>query len=130
MSAQNEAKQMVGDGVNQIGEGALAILLSSKMTLATFLLSSFMGYGISFILFDYRIKTFNYWTHIPFHCIIGLGYTALIFVITNFDIFKRTLSLSEIIDRMPFTLVVSLAVGFVILLVGGIVREFRKTTNE
>jgi len=58
-------------------------------------LSSFMGYGISFILFDYRMKEVKK-SHYGFHLAIGIGYTAAIFFMVNFDVVSKTITAQQL----------------------------------
>ncbi|MFY9744141.1 MAG: hypothetical protein WA252_05830 [Candidatus Sulfotelmatobacter sp.] len=98
------------------------IVIASPVALVTLVLSAFLGYGISFILFDYRRLQVRK-SHYMFHVVFGLGYTAVIFLIVNYDLLSRTLTASQIMGRMPLTLLVSFAVGFTVMLAGAIVKD-------
>lgn len=107
---------------NQIITEFIRLALGSPVAIVTLVLSWFSGYGISFVLFDYRRsnpRKSHYW----FHAAIGLGYTAVVFITVNLDILTRSLTVDQIARRIPLTLLVSVAAGFVIMLSGAIWRE-------
>jgi len=109
----------------QFGEVAKAftsIVIASPVAVVTMVLSAFLGYGISFVLFDYRRLQVKK-THYLFHVAFGLGYTAVIFLVVNHDILSHTLTARQMMDRMPLTLLVSFAVGFTVMLIGSVMRE-------
>ena len=88
-----------------------------------------MGYGISFVLFDYRkssVKKSHYFLHV----FLGTGYAALIFIGVNWDVISRDITADAITDRIPITLIVSLALGFVIIFVWSIVKEVRSPIDS
>ncbi|WP_443748153.1 hypothetical protein [Asticcacaulis solisilvae] len=99
-----------------------ALVATSPQAVICIALSSFLGYGISFIIFDYRKKVVQN-SHYMFHVSIGLGYTAVIFCLVNCDILKHELTFSQLSARMPLTLLVSFAVGFLVLIGGTIWKE-------
>ena len=95
------------------------VSIVTKSTPATIglVLSSGFGYGISFVLLDYR-RTMVRRTHFLLHVVLGVGYSATIFAIVNFDLLSHNLTIEQITARMPITLVVSFIVAF-ILIFGG-----------
>ena len=98
------------------------LAVASPAAVATLVLSWFCGYGISFVVFDYRrsnVRRSHYW----FHASIGLAYAAVIFVCVNSDILGRNLTAAQVEERTPLTLVVSFAVCFAIMIVGAVCRE-------
>jgi hypothetical protein len=100
----------------------IKIVLTSPVAIVTLVLSTFLGYGISFVLFDYRRSKVRR-SHFGFHVVIGLAYAALIFSCVNYDLLSHKLTVSQITERMPLTLLVSFSIGFLILLLGGIWRN-------
>ena len=112
-----------GPPTNQIINEFIRLAIGSPVAVVTLVLSWFCGYGISFIVFDYRrstVRKSHYWFHAGF----GLGYTAIVFIAVNWDLLSRSLTADQIAQRIPLTLLVSFAVGFLIMLLGSICREF------
>jgi hypothetical protein len=99
------------------------LVLKSPPAVVTLVVSTFFGYGISFVLFDYRRAQVNK-SHYLFHVAIGLGYAAVIFCGVNFDLLSVNLTVEQITNRIPLTLLVSFVLAFVIMMAGGIWREF------
>jgi hypothetical protein len=110
---------------SDIASAFIKLVVSSPLAVVTLVLSWFCGYGISFILFDYR-RSDARGSHKWFHSSIGLAYTAVIFIAVNLDILSRSLTPEQIALRMPLTLVVSFALGFPIMLIGAIWRGTAK----
>ncbi|HEY1602098.1 MAG TPA: hypothetical protein VGG64_21025 [Pirellulales bacterium] len=116
---------MADDNAGQaidIGKAFVLLVIQSPPALVTLGVSTFFGYGISFILFDYRRSQIQK-SHYMFHVSIGLGYAAAMFCLVNFDLVTRTLTVEQITTRIPLTLLLSLGLAFVIMLVGAIWRE-------
>ena len=116
-------------GTPEVGWDVLAnefIVLIVKSPVALFALvgSFLMGYGISFVLFDYR-KSAVKKSHYILHVFLGSGYAAVIFLGVNWDIISRDITAEAITDRIPITLIVSLAIGFIIIFTWSIVKEVR-----
>lgn len=103
----------------------VSIVVTSPVGVVTLVLSSFFGYGISFVLFDYR-RSMVKRSHYPFHIAFGLGYAALMFAAVNFDLLSHQLTVDQIAQRTPLTLLVSFATSFLVMLGGGMWREFSK----
>ncbi len=101
------------------------LVIQSPLAVAAFALSFFMGYGISFVLFDYRLKESLKKTHYLFHVSVGLGYTALVFCVFNSRAIVIPMSPEQIAERVPATLLFSLALGFIIIILVAIWREVR-----
>jgi predicted permease len=101
------------------------LVIQSPLAVAAFALSFFMGYGISFVLFDYRLKESLKKTHYLFHVSVGLCYTALVFCVFNYRAMAMPMSPEQIAERIPATLLFSLALGFIIIIVVAIWREVR-----
>ena len=104
----------------------MTITLKSPLALVTFVLSWFLGYGISFVIFDYREQQAKK-SHFYFHFTIGLSYSAFIFVIVNLDIISTHITIEDISQRIPLTLLISFSVGF-ILMIGGVIYRQRSPT--
>jgi hypothetical protein len=98
------------------------IVIASPVAVVTIVLSAFLGYGISFVLFDYRRLQVRK-SHYMFHVAFGLGYTAVIFLAVNYDLVSHSLTANQIMERIPLTLLVSFAVGFTVMLVGSVMRD-------
>jgi hypothetical protein len=110
------------EGWTDIGKAFVALLLKSPIAIVTVVLATFCGYGISFVAFDYR-RVAVHKSHYYFHVAMGLAYSATIFCLLNFDLIKRNLTIDEVSARMPFTLVVTFAITFVLLVIGLAWRE-------
>ncbi|MCI0565112.1 MAG: hypothetical protein MN733_42135 [Nitrososphaera sp.] len=110
---------------DQLVKEFVALVIKSPVAVVTIALSTLFGYGISFILFDYRRSPATK-AHTMFHVAIGLGYAALIFCVVNFDLMSRTMTIAQMTDRMPLTLLVGFLFAFFVMIVGGIWREFYK----
>lgn len=113
------------DSWGEILKQFAVLVIQSPLAVAAFGLSFFMGYGISFVLFDYRLKESLKKTHYLFHVSVGLGYTALVFCVFNYRAIVIPMSPEEIAERVPATLLLSLALGFIIIIVVAIWREVR-----
>jgi len=85
-------------------------------------LSIFCGYGILFIVFDYRKsnKSIFHAIHVSF----GIGYIALIFCIVNPSLINPTITINQISERIPFTLLISFLITFILIFLGSIWRQF------
>lgn len=117
----------IGDAIEgidyaEIVSAFVAIVLKSPVAIITIVLSWFLGYGISFVLFDYRKQQAEK-SHFYFHCVIGLGYSALIFVLVNWDIISTNITMEDISKRIPLTLLISFSIGFVLIIGGVIYRQ-------
>jgi hypothetical protein len=58
---------------------------------------------------------------------MGLGYSALMFAIVNSDLLSRALTADQIIQRIPLTFLVSFGVGFLIMILGAMFRQFGRS---
>jgi uncharacterized membrane protein len=100
----------------------VGLVIKSPIAIVTIVLSWFLGFGISFILFDYRRYPVR-GSHYYFHSALGLGYAALIFVIVNWDLVSSNLTLEQVAQRVPLTLLVGFSVGFLLMVAGAIWRQ-------
>ena len=100
-------------------------MIKSPVALITLVLSTGLGYGISFVIFDYRRSEVSK-SHYLLHPIVGLGYASMIFTLVNMDILSRKLNYSEIAGRMPLTLLIGFVVAFLIIVFVSILREVKK----
>jgi hypothetical protein len=108
----------------------IALVIKTPVALITMGMSFFLGYGISFILFDYR-KSKAAKSHYFFHLIIGLGYTALVFLVVNWKIINSDLTEEQLSKCMPLTLLISFAFAFISIVIISILRERKKPyTND
>jgi len=112
-------------GWEEIGKKFVALLLKSPIAIVTMVMSFFLGYGISFVIFDYRNNSVKK-SHYLFHLIIGLGYSALIFIIVNSRLLGREMSEEEFSKAMPITLLISFAVAFLAIVSISIFKELKK----
>lgn len=112
----------IGGGAGSIIQQFVDLVVKSPIAIVTIVLSWFLGFGISFILFDYRRNPVRV-SHYSFHSALGLGYAALIFVIVNRDLVSTTLTAEQVAQRMPLTLLVSFAVAFLLMMGGAIWRQ-------
>ncbi len=101
----------------------IIIVAKSPVAMVTIVLSTFFGYGISFVLFDYRRAEVGK-SHYLFHVALGLGYAATIFSIVNHDLLSYNLTIDQISERMPLTLLISFIISFFVMTVGAIWRQF------
>jgi len=99
-----------------------AIVTDSPAATVGLVLSTFLGYGISFSWFEYRRPKED---KLPMllHLVIGLGYAGVIFIAINYDILTRNLNVEQISQRLPITLLVSFSLAFVLIIVGVIYRQ-------
>lgn len=112
-------------GWEEIGKKFIALVLKSPIAIVTLVLSFFLGYGISFVIFDYRNNSVKS-SHYLYHLIIGLGYSAFIFLIVNFKIISREMTEEEFSKAMPVTLLVSFAVAFIAIVTISIIKELKR----
>lgn len=98
------------------------VVVKSPVATVALVLSTFFGYGISFVLFDYR-RSQVLKSHYPFHVTFGLGFTAVVFSAVNYDLLSRNLTVDQITQRVPLTLLVGFAVTFVVIIAVAIFRE-------
>ncbi|NMH26479.1 hypothetical protein [Flavobacterium silvaticum] len=110
------------DFLEKFGE----IAVQSPTAIVTSVLSTLLGYGISFLIFDYRKPAGKKKASVYFHAVIGLTYTAFIFIVSNFSIMKRDMTAEDINKAMPFTLMISFAVAFLIIVSVSIYKEIKK----
>lgn len=107
----------------------MALIVESPPALLTLGLVTFIGYGISFVLFDYRSSK-PHASHKVMHIVFGLGYAAVMFCLVNFDLLRRAITADEIISRLPVTLLASFTAFFVMILPIIILKEiFRSRSN-
>lgn len=108
-----------------IGKNFVDLVIKDPVATVTLVLSFFVGYAFSFILFDYRNKKSKK-SHFLFHLFIGLGYTALIFLIVNWKLVNCDITTSQLSKSMPYTFLIGLSVAFVIVVILSIIREIKK----
>jgi hypothetical protein len=117
--------QVIPDiGWENIIKEFFALIIKTPVALFALVASFLMGYGISFVLFDYRSSSVNK-SHYILHIFLGVGYAALIFLGLNWDIVNRDITPEIITSRIPITLIVSLAFGFLVIFVWSIIKEVR-----
>lgn len=100
------------------------LVIKSPVALATLVLSAGLGYGISFVIFDYRRSDVRK-SHYLLHPVVGLGYSAIIFTILNSDLLSKNMNYSDMAGRMPLTLLISFIIAFVIIIIVSIIREIK-----
>jgi hypothetical protein len=98
------------------------LIIKSPIALVTIGVSTCFGYGIAFVLFDYRRVEVKK-SHRSFHVAIGLGYAAVVFCVVNFDILAKNITAEQITSRTPLTLIVSGVTSFFIMIAGALWRE-------
>lgn len=116
-------------GWDQLFKEFIALVVKTPLALVSLVFSFLLGYGISFVLFDYRRSTVSK-SHYFYHLVIGIGYATSIFLLVNRDLISADITADKIAGRMPLTLIVSLSVGFVIILCGSIYREIKVPYNN
>ena len=121
----SEPSSVSGIGWAEIGNKFVALVLKSPIAIVTMVMSFFLGYGISFLIFDYRNNSVKK-AHYLYHLIIGLGYSAFIFIIVNFNIISREMTEEDFSKAMPVTLLVSFAVAFIAIVTISIFKELKK----
>jgi hypothetical protein len=117
------------EAVDGVLKEFIPLVVKSPVALATLVLSTFFGYGISFIIFDYRSSSVGK-SHYLFHLALGLGYAATIFAVVNFDLLSHNLTVDQISARMPLTLLVSFIIAFFMMTAGAIWRQFFYSPKE
>lgn len=98
------------------------LLIKSPIALVSFGMSFFFGYGMSFVLFDYRMSSVKK-SHFPYHIGFGMCYSIVVFIIVNWTSLSYKITYDQICERIPFTLLVSGAIAFIVMLIGAIWRE-------
>jgi len=86
-----------------------------------------MGYGISFMVFDYRTNPKGI-SHI-LHIALGTGYACCIFVITGWNLIfsdEKNLTLEDIAAHCPKVMILSFAILVLVMIVVTVVRERKK----
>lgn len=107
-----------------IVERFVELVLQSPPAIVCLVLSTFIGYGLAYVLLVHgRENPPKLGTLL--NVALGLGFTAIVFVVSNFDIIGRDLTAEQISDRAPFTLLIAFAVSFVVL-VGAMMRGGRR----
>jgi hypothetical protein len=121
----NQQTNIPNIGWEEIGRKFVSLTLKSPIAIVTLVLSFLLGYGISFLIFDYRNNSVKK-THYLFHLIIGLGYSAFIFIIVNFKAINRNMTEEEFSKCMPITLLVSFAVAFLVIIIISVYKELKR----
>lgn len=117
------SKEWVNRPADEILKEFIPMITKSPVALATLVLSTFIGYSLSFIVFDYR-KSVVKKSHYIFHASLGLGYSATIFSLVNYDVLSHDLTIEQISNRMPLTLLISFILAFFLIIGGAIWRQF------
>lgn len=100
------------------------LLVKSPAALFVVGCSWICGYGISFMLFDYR-KTDVKKSHGYLHVSVGTGYSAFVFLLVNFDLLSRAITVDQLVSRLPFTFLISFSLLFLVIVGVGVMRELR-----
>lgn len=85
-----------------------------------------IGYNIAFLLFGYRKEVVREWKGLYY--VFGLGFTAFVFLIVNFGkIFSKDspITAEDIMELTPQTLLLSLAILFVVTIMVVFLRDRR-----
>jgi predicted membrane channel-forming protein YqfA (hemolysin III family) len=112
-------------GWEEVVKKFIELVLKSPTAIITLVLSFFLGYSISFIIFDYRnnkAKGSHFW----FHLFIGLGYSALMFLILNWKKINLEMTEEDFSKVMPITILVSFAIAFIAIVTISIIREIKR----
>ena len=117
-------------GWEEVGKKFFALVLKSPIAIVTMTMSFFLGYGISFVIFDYRKNSIKK-AHYLFHLLIGLSYSAFMFLIVNYNKVSFEMTEEDFSKSMPLTLLVSFAVAFIVIITISIIRETKRPySNE
>ena len=103
------------------------LIKDSPMAIIAYAATYSMGYGIAFLLFRDRTELIRKWKGL-YH-VFGFGYTALIFLIINFQkIIDETspITIEEISKNAPQAIIISFAVLFIIMITSIIMRDLKK----
>lgn len=103
------------------------MLLKSPILLVSFVLSYLMGYGISYLLLDYRKEYKSLPSYL--HYFSGIGYVLLVFLILNFKTIlnsKDNFNGELIIQQSLFTVIISFPILFIVYIAVVIFRERKK----
>ena len=106
----------------RIWEEALPLILKSPIALFSLFVTFLRGYGISYLLFDFRRESaleISNWLHLS----VGGGYAALIFLIVNWRIVYNCPTLDDLAKYAPQTMVVGFAFLFILFCIVTIIRE-------
>jgi len=102
-------------------------ILKEPIALLAFVVTYFMGCGVAFVLFYYRRERVHGWRGLDHF--FGGGYAAVIFTIMNWkEVWNSAspITIDQIKNRTPQTLLLSFALLFIITTVVTIVRERKR----
>lgn len=107
------------------------LIIKSPIALFSLLMTFLMGYGISFLLFDYRRNPKGL-PHL-LHIAIGTGYACLIFVFSNWALcFSKDvpLTLEDIARYSPGTMMLSFAILVIVMILVILFRERQRNKES
>jgi len=115
--------------IDRIFREILPLLAKSPIGLFSIFVTFLIGYGVSFLLLDYRRNPEGYsnWLHLS----LGGGYTALVFLIVNWSLVFHPsipLTLDDLAQRAPQTMVISFAILFVAFCAVTLIRDRQRTS--
>lgn len=101
------------------------LILKSPVALFAGVATLLLGYGISFVLFDYRTNSKGY-SHI-IHIFLGVGYACIMFALTSWNVLfgKKPPTLDDLAIYCPRTIVISFATLVIAIIAVTIVRDRR-----
>lgn len=106
-----------------------SLVIKSPVALVSLVISFFFGYGIAFVIFDYRRSDVRK-SHYIYHIIIGLGYTACVFSLVNRDLISPEICYADISGRAPLTLLIGFIISFIVIISVSLYREARVPYNK
>jgi hypothetical protein len=101
--------------------GFVAILLGSPPALVSLVLCTFIGYGLAYVILVHgRLNPPNLGNVLS--AALGIGFTAIVFMASNYDILGPDITTDQISARAPFTFLIAFAVSFVVLVAAMLLR--------
>lgn len=113
-----------GPSISGIWDRIYPFILKSPVAVVAYVMTYIMGYGIAFLLFRYHRESILGWKGL-YH-VFGVAYTALIFLILNWKMVwdsASSITIQQIEGHLVQTLVIGLAILFIVMIVTTIVRD-------
>lgn len=114
----------MAEPAGKIWDGFVKILLASPPSLVSLVLCTFIGYGLAYVLLVHGRSDPPRLGNV-LSAALGLGFTAIIFMVSNFDILGPEITADQISARAPFTFLIAFAVSFMVL-VGAMILRGKK----
>ena len=113
------------EGFGDLWKQVVPLILKSPQVLTSVCMTWVMGYGMSFLLFEYRTnpRKVSTWLHLS----LGGAYAAFVFLVINWHlVFREVFNFDHLTQKAPQTIVVSGAILFILFIVITLCRERQK----